>query len=133
MQKMRVEVIDDKDGVTIGAEPVRIAYQGDEYEIDLSAEHKAELEELLAPWLDAARLTGRARGRRAHRSSRSGESRDRAHEIRAWAEARGIKVAERGRIPQKVVEKYEAHNGPAAVTSGPEVTSAPGKRKTRAA
>lgn len=44
------------------------------------------------------------------RSARRAPGRARSAEIRAWARQRGYKVTERGRIPETIVQEYEAAN-----------------------
>src|SRR5512143_2122588 len=68
-----VELVDDLDGSPAAA-TVRFGYDGQDYEIALSEEHAAELDEFLAPYLEHARRIsdgGRAgRGRRPPRQPR---------------------------------------------------------------
>ncbi len=53
-QKVTRELVDDLDGSPAVA-TVRFGYAGRDYEIELSEEHAAELEEFLAPYLEHAR------------------------------------------------------------------------------
>ncbi len=110
-----VVVTDDLDG-TEGAQTVTFGYQGAQYEIDLSEENVAELEEALSIYLRAARKVGGGAARRSSSrrssdsssgSSASGNKGDVAA-IRAWARENGIEVSERGRIPQTVRDQYQA-------------------------
>jgi hypothetical protein len=84
---------------------VRFGVDGAAYEIDLSTKNAAAFRKKLAPFTGHARKAGRGQRRRPGRTS---ASRDRSGSIRAWAQAQGIAVSARGRIPASVVEQYEA-------------------------
>jgi hypothetical protein len=103
-QKITVELQDDLDGGPAD-ETVRFGVDGSEYEIDLSKKNAAAFRRKLAPFIDHARKAGRGQRRRP---GRTGASRERSGDIRAWARARGIAISERGRIPANVVGQYQA-------------------------
>jgi hypothetical protein len=103
-QKITVELQDDLDGGPAD-ETVRFGVDGAEYEIDLSKKNAAVLRRKLAPFIEHSRKAGR---RQARRGGRTASSRDRSGSIRAWAQAQGIAVSARGRIPASVVEQYQA-------------------------
>ena len=103
-QKVTVELQDDLDGGPAD-ETVRFGLGGAEYEIDLSNKNAAAFRRKLAPFIDHARKARRGQHRRPGRTP---ASRERSGGIRAWAQARGITVSARGRIPASVVEQYEA-------------------------
>lgn len=104
-KKTLVQLVDDLSGESIAEDSgrsVRFAFDGAEYEIDLSAEHIDEFSAALESYVRAARrVAGRRKGGAATRSG-SGQM----AAIREWAEAEGIKVASRGRISAEVVERY---------------------------
>ncbi|MFC0037020.1 MULTISPECIES: histone-like nucleoid-structuring protein Lsr2 [Actinomadura] len=102
-QKVQVLLVDDLDGGEAD-ETVAFSIDGASYEIDLSSANAKKLRDSLQPFVEKSRKAGTARRRRP----RTGSNRERSAEIRAWAKAHGIKVNERGRIPQNVIEKYEA-------------------------
>ena len=106
-QKVTVALEDDLSGGPAD-ETVRFAVDGTGYEIDLSAKNAAAFGKLLAPYLEHARKAGRAQARRA---GRTGSSRQRSGDIRAWAKEHGLAVSERGRIPAGVLEQYHAAAG----------------------
>ncbi|GAA1525232.1 Lsr2 family protein [Actinomadura kijaniata] len=107
-QKVQVLLVDDLDGGEAD-ETVSFSIDGASYEIDLSGANAKKLRDSLQPFVEKSRKAGTARrGRRG--AARTGSNRERSAEIRAWAKARGIKVNERGRIPQNVIEQYEAAN-----------------------
>jgi hypothetical protein len=101
-----IQITDDLDGSS-SAETYRFAWQGSEYEIDLSKKNFKALDKLLQPYLQAAtKLPRRASERRNGSTSRSA-ARDYAA-IRSWAKGQGIDVAERGRVPRSVIAQYDA-------------------------
>ena len=103
-QKVTVVLEDDLDGGP-AEQTVRFAYEGTEYEIDLSKKNAAAFHKQLAPFLEHARKAGRGPARRRGRTV---ASRQRSGDIRAWAKDHGIAVSERGRIPASVVQQYQA-------------------------
>ena len=116
-QRTVVTLVDDLDG-GVAAESVSFGLDHVDYEIDLSGEHAEALREVLAPFVAAARRTGGRRPARTATAARStassgpsagaGRSRSANAEIRAWAAEHGVTLAERGRLPGRVVEAYEA-------------------------
>src|SRR5580698_9419842 len=89
-------------------ETVTFCYQGDNYEIELCGKHHKPLDELLGTLIPAARRvrSGDSAKRSGARASRG--SRDENAAIRAWANSKGLKVSERGRISASVIEQYRA-------------------------
>jgi Lsr2 len=101
-----VALEDDLDGGPAD-ETVRFGVGGSEYEIDLSEKNAAKLRKQLAPFVDHARRAS-SQGRRPVRTA---ASRRRSRDIRAWAQAQGIVLSERGRIPAGIAAQYEAEAG----------------------
>ena len=97
--KTVVSVVDDIDG-SESAETVAFTYKGSTYEIDLAPKNREALDAALAPFISAARSTGRRNG--ARRTSRGGD----AAAVRAWAAENGVDVSARGRIPRDVLDKF---------------------------
>ncbi|GAA4077492.1 MULTISPECIES: histone-like nucleoid-structuring protein Lsr2 [Actinomadura] len=106
-QKVQVLLVDDLDGGEAD-ETVQFSIDGASYEIDLSSANAKKLRDSLQPFVEKSRKAGGVR--RGGRRQRGASSRERSAEIRAWAKRNGIKVNERGRIPQNVIEQYEAAN-----------------------
>lgn len=100
-QKTIVRLIDDFDGGQAD-QTVRFGLHGVSYVIDLSDARAKELEGALAPFVEKARKDV------PKRRARGLSSRERSAEIRRWAKNNNIEVNERGRIPESVVEQYEA-------------------------
>ena len=103
-QKVTVILEDDLTGGP-AKQTVRFAFDGTDYEIDLSAKNAAALGKQLAPYLEHARKAGRAQTRRPGRAA---AGRQRSGDIRAWAKQHGLAVSERGRIAASVAEQYHA-------------------------
>jgi hypothetical protein len=106
-------VCDMDDDDRTGAQTVSFAVDGAKYEIDLCADHAGQLRDAMAPFVGAARRAGGGGGgapvRRARAAAaRGGGGRDRTAEIREWARANGHQVSDRGRVPARVVEAYDA-------------------------
>ncbi|WP_402468241.1 histone-like nucleoid-structuring protein Lsr2 [Isoptericola aurantiacus] len=107
VQKTKVVLIDDIDG-SDGDETVSFGLDGVSYEIDLTSAHASELRESLATWIghgrkSAARVPARTSGARRGRTDR-----EQLQKIREWARDNGHKVNDRGRIPTRVLEAFEA-------------------------
>lgn len=113
-QKVQVLLVCDVHGDdTVGDETITFALEGSAYEVDVCEKHADEIRDAFAPFIGAARRSagrggGGRRGRgRAAAGSGSGD-RQKVTDIRAWAKAQGLKVSERGRIAQAVIEQYQA-------------------------
>ena len=111
MATVTVELlVDDLDG-SEGAETVRLGWNGDWREIDLSKKNRVSLSRALDRYWNAARPVDgpRQSSRRPSRttSSRSAKTTKRDPKvIRAWATQHGIAVPARGRIPSVVEQQY---------------------------
>jgi hypothetical protein len=103
-QKVTIALEDDLTGGP-AQQTVRFAFDGTDYEIDLSAKNAAAFGKQLAPYIEHARRAGRAQPRRGGRTE---VNRQRSGDIRAWAKEHGLAVSERGRIPAGVLERYHA-------------------------
>ena len=106
-QKTVVTITDDIDAAqgieTPADETIAFGYGGKQYEIDLSKENATTLRENLGFYAGYAREVG-------HTAPRRPRQRNRAHsgDVRAWAQAQGIVLSNRGRIPEAIVAQYEA-------------------------
>jgi hypothetical protein len=106
-QKVVTELIDDVDG-SEADETVIFAWKGYTYEIDLSSKNIGKLDKALAPFVDKARRLGRT-GKAAPKAA-SVRAASNAAEVRAWAQANGYEVPERGRIPNDIRDAYDDAN-----------------------
>jgi len=112
MAKAMVEVlVDDLDG-SEGAETVRIGWNGEWRQLELSKKNLSALSKALDRYWDVSRPVsrdGRSSGRRPSARARSSRSAKRTRDpkvIRAWAIDNGISVPARGRIPGDVERQY---------------------------
>jgi hypothetical protein len=109
MAKAMVEMlVDDLDG-SAAVETVRLGWNGEWRELDLSKRNVAALSRTLERYWGASRPAagqGRSRRRRQAAPSRSRKSQRDPKVIRAWAVAQGIEVPTRGRIPAAVERQY---------------------------
>jgi len=112
MAKAMVEVlVDDFDG-SEGAETVRIGWNGEWRELELSKKNLSALSRALDRYWDVSRPVsrdGRPSGRRQSIRARSSRSAKRTRDpkvIRSWAIDNGIAVPARGRIPGDVERRY---------------------------
>ncbi|GAB3470206.1 histone-like nucleoid-structuring protein Lsr2 [Actinophytocola sediminis] len=123
-QKTVLELVDDLDGGPAD-ETVAFAIDGVEFVIDLSADNAARLRDVLAEFVGNSRRTG---GRRTARAKAAAPAPAAAavavavapapatngkpdtQAVREWARSQGETVAERGRVPQALLIKFqEAH------------------------
>jgi hypothetical protein len=127
-QKVLVEMLDDIDG-NPAAHTVPFALDGVTYEIDLSDENAAALRDELARYIAAARRTGGRKVRVATgQSTTSSTDRERNQQIRAWANANGYEVSERGRLSSEVIAAYESAQATEAAPAAAPRKRAPRKK-----
>ena len=109
-QRTILELVDDRDGGKAD-ETVTFALDGVEFEIDLSADNAARLRDTLAEFVGHARRVGgrKQRGAGATKQASTNGKPD-TQAVREWARSQGETVAERGRVPQALVIRFqEAH------------------------
>jgi nucleoid-associated protein Lsr2 len=100
--KVLTTLQDDIDG-SDATQTVRFALDGVEYEIDVSDRNANRLRNSLSEFIAHGRRVGGKRGRRPASSSDVDTK-----AVRKWAEANGIEINARGRIPTDVVERFKA-------------------------
>jgi hypothetical protein len=101
-QKIQVTQVSDLSGLD-GAETVRFALDGAEYEIDLLAPEAEELRASVAPFAAHARRVKAGRPPRRNRQ----QARSDLPQIREYMRQRGHKVNDRGRVPDRIVAEYD--------------------------
>jgi hypothetical protein len=108
-QKTILELVDDLDGGKAD-ETVTFALDGVDFIIDLSADNAARLRDTLAQYVGHARRTGGRKQRGAAPATETNGKPD-TQAVREWARNQGETVAERGRVPQALVIRFqEAHS-----------------------
>ena len=112
-RQVKVEMIDDVDGIIIEdgkGETVAFALDGVTYEIDLTDKNAKKLRDALAPFTNVARktTTNGARGKGTGATTRRDPAQTKA--IKEWLHANGYTPPARGRIPQEMLNAYEAAN-----------------------
>jgi hypothetical protein len=100
--KVLTTLQDDIDG-SDATQTVRFALDGVEYEIDVSDRNANRLRNSLSEFTAHGRRVG---GRRGRQPASSSDVDTKA--VRKWAEANGIEINARGRIPTDVVERFKA-------------------------
>lgn len=102
------EFVDDIDGGK-AAGTVRFAFEGTNYEIDLSKRNRTAFEKALKPYVGAARrVRGARRSTAGSRSRGVRATRSDVAAVREWARANGHEVSDRGRIAGEVQDLYDA-------------------------
>ncbi|MDM7890498.1 histone-like nucleoid-structuring protein Lsr2 [Curtobacterium caseinilyticum] len=115
-QKVTVQLVDDLDDSPIAAgegRTVEFAFDGSNYEIDLSDDNVDKFREAISDYVAAARKVS---GRRSGGSSNGGAQKsapkrgnsEELAKIREWAKENGYEVSSRGRISTQVQEAYAA-------------------------
>lgn len=110
-QQVVVSLVDDLDGGT-AEETVHFALDGKTYDIDLSKVNADKLRGVFSEFIAVARKApsnGKAPrvppGAKLQTASRS---KDELAEIREWARSKGMKCSDRGRVPNDVLEAFDA-------------------------
>lgn len=94
---------DDISGKEGDVETIPFALDGVSYEIDLGPTNAKAFRKALGAYCDKARRVKAVQTSR----SRSGRRTDLA-EIRAWANENNMPVSDRGRVPQSIIDAYDA-------------------------
>lgn len=108
MQKTVVTYTDDiTKKEASGVETVTFAVEGEQFEIDLNPLNKANFLRSVRKYMENGRKV-RTTGR-THRATRDvRHDREYVHKVRKWAQEQGIEVSNRGRVPLKVYDQFEA-------------------------
>lgn len=91
----QIIITDDLDG-SGDASTVRFGFEEHHYEIDLTEEHRNELAEFLATYINKARPS---------KAQKPQKPRDMA-KVRTWARENGYNVSAHGRLTNDVLEAY---------------------------
>ena len=101
-RRVEITLQDDLDG-TGADETVSFSLDGVDYEIDLSAANATKLRSVFEPYAEKGRRTGSRRGGISTFVTALPPANS---TLRAWAQARGYRVPDRGRIPAEVRQAY---------------------------
>ena len=101
-----VTLTDDLDGST-AVETITFAFEGANYEIDLSKSNAKAFERAMSLYVGHAR---KVRSTRKAGAARTGGSKQDLGVVREWAKSNGYDVSDRGRVAAAVLEAYEAAN-----------------------
>lgn len=94
-----------------GAEQVIFSVDGNWFEVDLTADERATLVDLLAPYRRAGRVTSPTGVRPVRNLKVPNTTLAQREEIRQWLLDNGYPVAKRGRIPAHLLKVYEDAHG----------------------
>ena len=114
-QRTVIQLTDDLDGRPISnnkGETIRFGLDRQDYEIDLAEKNAKAMRDALGKYVSAARRAGGRSGRGRGARPAGGASRDYDPKaVRVWAEAQGIEVSQRGRVPAELVARFQEANG----------------------
>lgn len=106
---------DDLDGSEKDVRTVKFGFEGVNYEIDLGPANFDKLAQALAPYVSKARKESARRGGGAQaaksKTMSAAEQRAFNQRVREWAKSQKEKVSERGRVPAKLIDAYQAAGG----------------------
>lgn len=94
-----------------GTETLAFSLDGSSYEIDVCADHGAEVRDTMASYVGAARRAGRTPApvrAKGAKGAKAGTDREQLQAMRAWARSNGFKVSDRGRLSKELVTAYHA-------------------------
>lgn len=98
-----INLIDDIDGTKADV-TIKYAFDGNNYEVDLTDDHAEDFREHMQEWLDRSRRIGQA-----NNSARAGVNSE-TGKIREWAREQGIDVPQRGRLSDEIRKAWENRN-----------------------
>lgn len=108
------QYFDDLDNTPLKEDEVQVvsfSLDGTNYYIDLAEKNAAKLRELFQPYIEAGTKVPATSGARRRSSSASASARNHTKKVREWAQSQGMKVANRGKVPQHIYEEYNARHG----------------------
>ncbi|AXH70428.1 nucloid associated Lsr2-like [Gordonia phage Daredevil] len=116
MRRDKIEYYDDIDGKLLDEKTMmraQVSWLGVDYEVQTSAANYKKLEKQMVKLVETAtKIGGRKRqpstGAPANGSNGSAHAAYTMKDVRDWAVANGIEVNPKGRIPNDIIEQYEA-------------------------
>lgn len=85
------------------AETVKIGWKATWYETELTATERAELDQMLAPYISAGRKAVKKPSNRLVPDTTP----EKREKIRAWARKNGYELADYGKIPNSIYRAYQ--------------------------
>ena len=107
-QKVNIILVSDLSGEEMAkgkGETVTFGLDGNTWEIDLTNKEADKFRGLFQDYIAVGRKTSAGRRGAGKKPAASGPA---ASEIREWAQAQGLDIPSRGRIPQEIRDQYEA-------------------------
>lgn len=101
-QRVNIETLSDLSGEA-DASTIEFGLDGTDYTIDLTDKEASKFREALAKYIGAAAPV-KGRKRKGAAAAQTGTP---AKVVREWAQAQGMEVPDRGRIPAEVREAYD--------------------------
>lgn len=92
---------DDFDKRTPADTTIKFSFDGARFEMDLTHANADKFRAAVQPYIEKATALG----------SSGGNAGLDLQAVRSWAEGKGIKVGEKGRLPKKLIEEYKAETG----------------------
>lgn len=114
-KRVTVTLFDDLEPEIEADSEREFTVEGVEYHLDLSEKNAKQFDKDMEKWLNVATRVGKSGGtaRKRNRVTHStGEPGLPLGEIRAWAQANGYEVSDRGRVSAEVVRAWKAANEP---------------------
>ncbi len=114
--QVTVRLVDDLDG-SDATQSLEFTYKGTTYRLDLNDNNASRLEQVLAPYIEAAIRAGShqaapgvrvGKRRRATQTEPAPAAIDSPKAVRDWARANGLTVPDRGRLPKSIIEMFRA-------------------------
>lgn len=106
----QIQLVDDISGAPADR-TIRIGYEGRWFELDLTNDNVAAIEETLRPWLEKGRKATTETKPAQPKAKRPRGARSDTAKIREWAVGAGYEVPERGSLRREIVDAWHQANG----------------------
>lgn len=105
----QIQLVDDISGAPADC-TIRLGYENRWFELDLTNENVAAIEETLRPWLEKGRKAAADAKPTQSKPKRPRGSGSDTAKIREWAVGAGYQVPERGSLKREIVDAYHQAN-----------------------
>lgn len=113
-KRVEVTLFDDLDPTLDATEERSFAIDGAEYHLDLSEKNAKRFDSEIDVWVQAGTRVGREKRPQKRSGAKNtfsgGEPGLPLAEIRAWAQANGFEVSDRGRVSAEIVRAWKARD-----------------------